>query len=85
MRHQFSSPFRRTSARSEAPFEHEQAAHFFIARSTEFANDLDAAALALQASAPATARHLRLLARQFAGLSLTAIQTWPKAVLRHDQ
>ena len=60
------------------PPEHEQAAHHFIQGATEFVNGMEQMAVALQATHPASARHLRFLAQQYAALAVTAVQTWPQ-------
>ncbi|MGO4452551.1 hypothetical protein [Arthrobacter sp. RAF14] len=62
--------------------EHEQAAQYFIQGATELVNGMEQLATALQATHPASARHLRFLAQQYAALAVTAVQTWPQGVPR---
>ena len=58
--------------------EHEGAAIYFIGRATELVNGLNQLAGALEAEHPASARHLRLLAQQYAAIAVTAVTGWPK-------
>ncbi|WP_144627361.1 hypothetical protein [Arthrobacter woluwensis] len=64
--------------------EHEQAAQCFIQGATELVNGMEQLAAAVSTTHPASARHLRLLAQQYASLAVTAVSSWPQAV-RHDR
>lgn len=59
--------------------EHEAAAQCFITGATELVTGVQQLSEALQVTHPASARHLRLLAQQYAALAVTAIQSWPSA------
>jgi|GEM_PF-4350289 len=62
--------------------EHEQAAQWFIQGATEWVNGMEQLAAALQVTHPASARHLRFLAQQYASLAVNAIRSWPREVPR---
>lgn len=73
-------PTLRSATPADPVIEHERAAHFVIRRVHDLVHTFEEVAKALEPESPATARHVRLLAQQFAGLGLTAVETWPQAV-----
>lgn len=79
MKHVFENPLQRPISDRMVENPNETAVRILLRRVTTMVDELENHARLINADAPATARHLRLVTQQLATLTLTAVETWPKA------